>query len=191
MTYKEPLWTVIGAVIGSSVAWYFTKKKYETIEKHNVDEARAWYNKRLSELSSTNRNKPDISKLVDEITEKKEEKCFPFDEYHTESEDPENIVTINNPPRFVRITEDDWIEPNKYEKISVVIYSDGIAARDDNDDPLDISDTIGEDAFREMQNHYTAEVIYVRNETKCAEYEIINSEMTYTEATGIYLPEEK
>lgn len=196
MTYREPLCAIVGAMFGGATAWYFTKRKYEAIEKQNVDEARAHYNKRLAELSATNRNKPDISDLVADISVKKEDEKPPFGEYSAafqtepdEDDIPEDVVIRDVGPRLVRIDEDDWAEPSRYEKVSVMVYADGVVARDDNDEPLDVEKTIGTDAYREISNRTAAEAIYVRNETAVAEYEILNSEMTYTEATGIYLEE--
>lgn len=200
MTYREPLCILIGGLIGVGVGYLLAKRKCEEQITHDVAEARAEYKNKLAELSAANRNKPDISTLIAaKETEAEPQEEHPMTDYSTtfqqevpKTDIPEDAVPAVVGPRLYRIEYDDWNGPDPYEKQSIIIYIDGVAARDDNDDIIDVESTIGADAYNEVMMNTKrgfADVIYVRNDATGTDYEVSNSPRTYSEVTGVFLKE--
>ena len=67
--YKKAFIFIGGAVTGSLVSWYFTKKKYETLAENEIAKMREGYRKKNKELAERARIKPNISEVVkDRVT---------------------------------------------------------------------------------------------------------------------------
>ena len=58
--YKKALIFIGGAVTGSLVSWYFTKKKYETLAENEIAKMREGYRQKNKELAERARIKTDI-----------------------------------------------------------------------------------------------------------------------------------
>lgn len=184
MTYKEPLCFIAGAAVGATVAVFAVKRKYEKYANDQIEECRHGYNSKLYELSQQNRNKPPLTT----VAEPKKEKQDDIVEDYAEDDDPEEPVIAEVGPDISLIDDDEFAYNNRYDKQTVIIYADGTLARDDNDDVIDVSKTIGPDAYeRALHDPDPDEAVYVRNETEGMDYEIILSNKTYTEATGVFL----
>lgn len=195
MTYKEPLCFAVGAIIGATIGVFVTKRNCDVRINREVEEARHAYNEKLGELSRKNRNKPDVSELVKSVlpddiqTTTKDPDKHDYMQYATMTkEEPEDVVARGDGPEILGITEDDYMYDRDYEKETVIIYADGVLARDSDDDILDVEETIGANGYDRAQNGLnSAEAVYVRNESAAIDYEIITSDKTYTEATGVFL----
>ena len=75
-----------------------------------------------------------------------------------------------------------------YEKVTAVIYADGIIAKDDDDDILEVDETVGTDGYDAgLHNSDPDRAVYIRNETRSTDYEIVTSDRSYQEATGIFM----
>lgn len=194
MTYKEPMLVGLGAALGSAVTYFAVKKHYKTKADNEIEEMRAAYNRRLAELSERNRNKPipDVDEFIAEVTTKEETPTavpVPFEylaakEREATPEEAETVVRSKPGPVLEAITQEDFIERNGYDKVDVVVYADGIAATESEDEILDAEETIGIDAVpRIIRGH--EDVIYIRNNDLMIDYEIYGNDDTYTDVTGI------
>lgn len=184
MTYKEPLCFVVGAAVGATVAVFAVKRKYEKYANDQIEECRHGYNRKLADLSQQNRNKPPLATVVEPDDTSRGGTI----EDYTEEDDPEEPVIAEVGPDISLIDDNEFAYNNRYDKQTVIIYADGTLARDDNDDVIDVSKTIGPDAYeRALHDPDPDEAVYVRNETEETDYEIILSNKTYTEATGVFL----
>lgn len=190
MTYKEPLYFIAGAAVGATVAVFTVKRKYEKYANDQIEECRHGYNHKLYELSQQNRNKPPLSSVVKEsgaAVNEIQDKGGEIENYANE-DDPEEPIIAEVGPYISLIDDDEFAYNNRYDKQTVIIYADGTLARDDNDDVIDVPKTIGPDAYEKaLHNPDPDEAVYVRNETEEMDYEIILSNKTYTEATGVFL----
>lgn len=185
MTYKEPLYFIAGAAVGATVAVFAVKRKYEMYANEQIEECRHGYNQKLANLSQQNRNKPPLTTIAE--TSNKSDVSEVVEDYANE-DDPEEPVIAEVGPDISLIDDDEFAYNNRYDKQTVIIYADGTLARDDNDDVIDVSKTIGPDAYEKaLHNPDPDEAVYVRNETEEMDYEIILSNKTYTEATGVFL----
>ena len=193
--YKKALIFIGGAVTGSLVSWYFTKKKYETLAENEIAKMREGYRKKNKELADRARVKPNISEVVnDRLTIHKEDVDLAEKEenliakYAEESEPTgeENISPNDDVIEF--IDDSEFASMNGYEKVNLVLYEDDVLANEISDDIVLVEDTVGQQAIDDFK-HYNPEAFYVRNNQLMTEYEITRDHRTYEEVTGIPIRE--
>ena len=193
--YNKALIFIGGAVTGSLVSWYFTKKKYETLAENEIAKMREGYRQKNKELAERARIKPDISEVVkDQITIRQEDVDLSEKEenliakYAEESEltGEENISPNDDVIEF--IDDSEFASMNGYEKVNLVLYEDDVLANEMSDDIVLVEDTVGQQAIDDFK-HYNPEAFYVRNNQLMTEYEITRDHRTYEEVTGIPIRE--
>ena len=193
--YKKALTFIGGAVIGSLVSWYFTKKKYETLAENEIAKMREGYRQKNKELAERARIKPDISEVVkDRITihqedvdlAEKEENLIAKYAEESEPTGEENISPNDDVIEF--IDDGEFASMNGYEKVNLVLYEDDVLANEISDDIVLVEDTVGQQAIDDFK-HYNPEAFYVRNNQLMTEYEITRDHRTYEEVTGIPIRE--
>ena len=193
--YNKALIFIGGAVTGSLVSWYFTKKKYETLAENEIAKMREGYRQKNKELAERARIKPDISEVIkDQITIHKEDVDLAEKEenliakYAEESEPTgeENISPNDDVIEF--IDDSEFASMNGYEKLNLVLYEDDVLANEMSDDIVLVEDTVGQQAIDDFK-HYNPEAFYVRNNQLMTEYEITRDHRTYEEVTGIPIRE--
>lgn len=193
--YNKALIFIGGAVTGSLVSWYFTKKKYETLAENEIAKMREWYRQKNKELAERARIKPDISEVTkDRITihqedvdlSEKEENLIAKYAEESEPTGEENISPNDDIIEF--IDDGEFASMNGYEKVNLVLYEDNVLANEISDDIVLVEDTVGQQAIDDFK-HYNPEAFYVRNNQLMTEYEITRDHRTYEEVTGIPIRE--
>ena len=193
--YKKAFIFIGGAVTGSLVSWYFTKKKYETLAENEIAKMREGYRQKNKELAERARIKPDISAVVkDQITirqddvdlSEKEENLIAKYAEESEPTGEENISPNDDVIEF--IDDSEFASMNGYEKVNLVLYEDDVLANEMSDDIVLVEDTVGQQAIDDFK-HYNPEAFYVRNNQLMTEYEITRDHRTYEEVTGIPIRE--
>ena len=193
--YNKALIFIGGAVTGSLVSWYFTKKKYETLAENEIAKMREGYRQKNKELAERARIKPDISEVVkDQITirqddvdlSEKEENLIAKYAEESEPTGEENISPNDDVIEF--IDDSEFASMNGYEKVNLVLYEDDVLANEMSDDIVLVEDTVGQQAIDDFK-HYNPEAFYVRNNQLMTEYEITRDHRTYEEVTGIPIRE--
>lgn len=189
-----------GAVIGSLVAWKFTKTKYEKIMIEEEQSLREYYNKKVKIIEDTatdlhdsyQHREDELRKNLEEKNNKEQEtvqdtndvdnKVF-FDRYteilkgYTSSPEEQHLDNVTNDKPYV-VSPDEFGEADGYDIITLNYYADGVVADDWNDPIEDIGATIGED-FASHYGEYEEDVVYVRNDRLKVEYEILRSNLRY------------
>ena len=193
--YKKALIFIGGAVTGSLVSWYFTKKKYETLAEDEIAKMREGYRQKNKELAERARVKPDISEVVKDrlmirqedvdLAEKEEELVAKYAE-ESEPTGEENISPNDDIIEF--IDDGEFASMNGYEKVNLVLYEYDVLANEMSDDIVLVEDTVGQQAINDFK-HYNPEAFYVRNNQLMTEYEITRDHRTYEEVTGIPIRE--
>ena len=193
--YKKALIFIGGAVTGSLVSWYFTKKKYETLAENEIAKMREGYRKKNKELADRARVKPNISEVVNDritihqddvdLAEKEENLIAKYAE-ESEPTGEENISPNDDVIEF--IDDSEFASMNGYEKVNLVLYEDDVLANEMSDDIVLVEDTVGQQAIDDFK-HYNPEAFYVRNNQLMTEYEITRDHRTYEEVTGIPIRE--
>lgn len=193
--YKKAFIFIGGAVTGSLVSWYFTKKKYETLAENEIAKMREGYRQKNKELAERARIKPDISEVTKDrftihqedvdLAEKEENLIAKYAE-ESELTGEENISPNDDIIEF--IDDGEFASMNGYEKVNLVLYEDDVLANEMSDDIVLVEDTVGQQAIDDFK-HYNPEAFYVRNNQLMTEYEITRDHRTYEEVTGIPIRE--
>ncbi len=202
MSFKEPLCFLGGLIVGGAVGVLVMRRRCDEQVNQAYEESRSYYNKKLSEMSAKNRNKPAPSEIVKNtikdnaepaVVQKHPEKTD-YTAYSTiTKEDPVDPVPAEtdsgeDAEPFVLISDEDYMYDHDYDKMTVVVYADGTLARDDDDDILIVDETIGAGVYNAAFNSGNPyDAIYVRNEDRQIDYEVVTSDKTYTEQTGVFL----
>ena len=193
--YNKALIFIGGAVTGSLVSWYFTKKKYEILAENEIAKMREGYRQKNKELAERARIKPNISEVVNDrltihkddvdLSEKEENLIAKYAE-ESEPTGEENISPNDDIIEF--IDDGEFASMNGYEKVNLVLYEDDVLANEMSDDIVLVEDTVGQQAIDDFK-HYNPEAFYVRNNQLMTEYEITRDHRTYEEVTGIPIRE--
>lgn len=193
--YKKAFIFIGGAITGSLVSWYFTKKKYETFAENEIAKMREGYRQKNKELAERARIKPDISEVTkDRFTIHQEdvdlaEKEENLIEKYAEESEPTGEENISPNDDIIEFIDDgDFASMNGYEKVNLVLYEDDVLANEMSDDIVLVEDTVGQQAIDDFK-HYNPEAFYVRNNQLMTEYEITRDHRTYEEVTGIPIRE--
>lgn len=202
MSFKEPLCFLGGLIVGGAIGVLVMRRRCDEQVNQAYEESRSYYNKKLADVSAKNRNKPTPAELVKSIVnddtepavvQKNPEKTD-YTAYSTiTKEDPVEPVLVETKSEeteepFVLISDEDYMYDHDYDKMTVVVYADGTLARDDDDDILDVDETIGAGVYNAALNSGNPyDAIYVRNKDRRIDYEVVTNDKTYTEQTGVFL----
>jgi hypothetical protein len=172
-----------GAAVGSLTVWQILKKRDRPIdtaeeEAHDtnvIDEGvESIYPKIHTE-------KPSINEFMSKIrsegrvdyTAYSERKVEPTEEEKKEEE----VEPVKKKHPYV-ITPDEF--GDEYDKFSLTLYADKVLV-DDDDEPIeDVEDTVGWDAFNHF-GEYEDDSVFVRNDERQADYEILLDERNYSD----------
>jgi len=180
---KNSIAGVIGFVVGCAVGAcaarrYFLAELERTLaeETAKIREQRA--KERRAKATQTLNTSEKSKKEIDNYSEI-------IDEYYSEM--------VRSPDRPYVISPDEFGEEYEYETISLTYYADGVLA-DDNDDVIkddEIEKTVGRDSLDHF-GEYEDDSVFVRNESRKCDFEILLDLRTYAEATKYKprLPEE-
>ncbi len=176
---KKALAFIIGAAIGTAITLYLDQEVDDGEKEENVitwGEIKKEHEKKKKESEPSEkeikslREKPDIMSYA-----KKLEK-----EGYTNYSDVKNVRVEKKVVKapYV-ISPDEFGEEDEYETVSLTYYKDSVLA-DDVDDLVDVAN-VGED-FASHFGEYEDDSVYVRNDLKKIDYEILRDERTYKEA---------
>lgn len=186
-----------GAALGSAVAWYVTKNKYEKILQDEINSCREVFRQRRKELDDLH----DTVKEIQEMSEQEEEPDIvreddKNDEYEYGEIIDENGYVINpeespyldeeevNPENLKSkpyvISPDDF-DTIDYEVQTYMWYAGDNTLTDDMDFPIvDIDGTVGEDAVNHF-GEYEPDAVHVRNDQLQMDFEILYDDRSFSE----------
>lgn len=188
----------VGAGIGSSVTWYITKTKYEKIANEEIQSVKEHYkNKELGERLiegfkagvegvEAEIEKTDVGKDVRETlgiqSPGEEYKSYTKKYLSSQDEKPKNEKEeeedVEKP--YV-ISPDEFGEMDGYETESLTLYSDKVLTDDFGDIIDDVDGLVGKDSLNRF-GEYEEDTVFVRNDARKCDYEILADSMTYKEA---------
>ena len=192
MILKNLLIFAAGAAIGAIATYKMVKDSFEASTQEEIDEMREYYRQKSEDDSET----PD---LVDEeepceMTEAQYHERYKnvatlynpsaeMDDDHNIDNEPEevNVVPIGerNPTPYI-ISSDDFAETNAYDKLTFVYYEEDDTLADESEEIVrDIDGTIGEALVSFGKNSGDPDIVYVRNERICIDYEVIREKKSY------------
>lgn len=188
---------MLGMAVGSVVTWKTIKNRYERrIEEDRKSLEEMYAAKRTADakkkqeenppsdpqkIAEQARDKPDISEYTRRIQ----------GEGYLNYANGENMAeTKKEPPRTKNveipyvISPDEFGEMVGYEKISMTYFSDGVLT-DENNEPLDDVEEIIGDGLEHF-GEYEADSVFVRNDAKKCDYEILRDLREFSEVATDY-----
>ncbi|MEG1523870.1 MAG: YtxH domain-containing protein [Clostridia bacterium] len=194
---------VLGAAVGSLVAWYFTKKKQEEITREEIDSVKEVFSKlhKTAEDESTEKSeedprdvaerakdKPDILEYTERLKERgyvnysdypsaaKENVAIEIEE---EADDEEEEQPMDNERPYI-IEPERFGEYDDYKRISFSYFADKVVA-DENDELVDdVDEVIGLDSLTHF-GEYEDDSIFVRNASLKSDYEVLIDHRKYSD----------
>lgn len=176
---------IIGAASGATVAWYLLKDKYETLAQEEIDSVKEVFARREQEMKDetvkrnvaegikdSDRTKPDLKEYAEQL------KKNGYTRYSDLSADDEDVSDKQTKPYV--IPPEQFGDDESYDQISLTYYADGVLA-DENDEVIDdVEETVGIESLNHF-GEYEDDSVFVRNDTRKCDYEILLDQRTYSE----------
>lgn len=167
----------VGAVIGSAVTWKYTKMKYEKIAQEEIDSVKSVFSKKENEVNS---KLSEANKLL------KENLNVEYSEManmYKKSEEKSVIEKVPYSKDIYIIEPDQYGEIDDYELISLSWYDDDVLADDMDNEIDDYEYVVGLD-FMNHFGEYEDDSVFVRNDTRKCDYEILRDKRKFSEVAA-------
>lgn len=180
-----------GVVAGAAGAWYFLKERYEALTEEEIESVKAAYAAREQALTdeveetkghlAAQYQPPEKPDLKDYAKKLQEEGYVDYSRTvapgrpTTRKEEPLPV----SPTPYV-ISPEEFGEMDGYTQISLTYFADGVVA-DEDDEPLEDAEEIIGDALDHF-GEYEDDSVFVRNDAKRCDYEILKDNRRFHEA---------
>lgn len=181
---KTILAFVAGAVIGSAATWQYVKKKYERIAQEEIDSVIEVFRQKEKDLNDK------LDTAHHDLEESKENQKKAVTEYKNvlnsvnytdySSNKKEKEVKPVSGPYVIPPEEFGEKEDEGYEIVTLMYYADGYLADDEDYLIEDVEGAIGRDSLTHF-GEYEDDSVFVRNDDRKCDYEILLSERDYEE----------
>lgn len=188
----------VGAAIGSAVAWYFAKTKYERIAQDEIDSVKQafvnafdWTNEdkdeddvetpetgieHAEEKAALAKEKPAIESIYKTVVDR--------EGYVNYSDSNKNKDEEDRVEKPYLIDPDNVEEFDDYMRIDLSYYVNNDILADDLDEIVDDPDNIVGTEYKNHFGDYESEMVFVRNDRLKADYEIYYDHRDYYEVVG-------
>jgi len=173
--------SVVGVGIGVAGTYSYFKDKYEKLAEEDFNSRRVFDEDKKEESVEPIVEKTADSRTVDKpsIAEcaaiLQREGYMNYSDMQNKKQKQE--IAVDRP--YV-IQPSDFGEFDDYEKISLTYTADGVLLDDMNEIVDDIEETVGEDSLEHF-GEYEDDSVYVRNDAKKCDYEILLDQRNYQE----------
>ena len=178
----------VGAAIGSFSAWFYAKKHYEKIANDEIRSMREYFRRREKELleDEETEDEPDSSEeekdkgIYSNIIKESGYVRYGKSSNQDDSGEKDEKDNVDDEPYVIRPDLFDTLDD--YESMTLTYYADGVLA-DMFDVPIDDPDTLVGTDFVDCFNadEVDGDVVYVRNERKKTDFEIIEDLRNYSD----------
>lgn len=170
----------VGAGIGAAGTYSYFREKYERLAEEDFNSRRVFDDKRdeteesVTEKTADSRtaDKPSIAEYTARLQKEG------YVNYNDMVEKEQKSEVGVEKPYVIQLS--DFGEFDDYEKISLIYTADGVLLDDMNEIVDDIGETVGEDSL-EYFSEYEDDSVYVRNDAKKCDYEILLDQRNYQE----------
>lgn len=175
------LGTIIGAGIGVAGTYSYFKDKYEKLAEEDFNSRRVFDEDKKDEPVEPVVEKTADSRTVDKPSIAAYSAILQKEGYvnYSDMQDKKQKQEIAVDRPYV-IQPSDFGEFDDYEKISLTYTADGVLLDDMNEIVDDIEETVGEDSLEHF-GEYEDDSVYVRNDAKKCDYEILLDQRNYQE----------
>lgn len=182
MSAKSFIFFVVGAGVGSAVAWFLTKRKYEAMNARDIESMKEQYGNETKKpekevvsdekvKKTTEETIKEVKKCVDILNDAKYTKysnCNKTDE-ELEVERNDDIGALREEPYV--ITPDQFYENEDNDRFSFTLWADGVLTDENCDKVDDVDGVIGTESLKRM-GEYEEDILHVRNDRLQCDYEI-------------------
>lgn len=192
---------IFGVGIGGAFAYEYSKRKFSGRLDTEVKELKKFYSEREKQTKADIlKNKPSLNEFVkdeqsdkssdisnDPLTDKcnKEEMKERYVNYaqYYKSDEEKNVTTEVAATKTMKkpyIIPPEQFGSMGYSEISLTYYSDGILAEEGDSEKLPINETIGANNIKHIGED-AQDALYIRNDEKEIDYEILSVNEKYTD----------
>ena len=186
-SFKFGVCFLLGAGTGFAAGWLYFKKKYELKADEEIEEMRNYFkSKEVRKATEDIKNKV-VDHLYDSVTNEKTSKEEPVNRGWTKpNEEQDEIPEYGNMFNNIEshrspyvISPEEFYDEENYEKITLTYFGlDHILADDENCMVEDIESAVGTD-WENRIGEYVQSAVYVRNDKRQCDYEILYVEARY------------
>lgn len=166
-----------GAAVGSVVTWKLIEARYKKIVEEECESMDEYYrNKYGVEEAEPTEEDHDADGQIDirEYAKKLADQKY-VNYSNIEKEEREEVDNVERP--YV-IPPEEYGELEGYETVTLYFHADGVLTDDQNEVVEDVDDVVGAD-FSEHFGEYEDDSVFVRNDAKSVDYEILYDPSTY------------
>ena len=173
--------SVVGVGIGAAGTYSYFKDKYEKLAEEDFNSRRVFDEDKKDEPVEPVVEKTADSRTVDKPSIAEYAAILQKEGYvnYSDMQDKKQKQEIAVDRPYV-IQPSDFGEFDDYEKISLTYTADGVLLDDMNEIVDDIEETVGEDSLEHF-GEYEDDSVYVRNDAKKCDYEILLDQRNYQE----------
>ena len=173
--------SVVGVGIGVAGTYSYFKDKYEKLAEEDFNSRRVFDEDKKDEPVEPVVEKTADSRTVDKPSIAAYSAILQKEGYvnYSDMQDKKQKQEIAVGRPYV-IQPSDFGEFDDYEKISLTYTADGVLLDDMNEIVDDIEETVGEDSLEHF-GEYEDDSVYVRNDAKKCDYEILLDQRNYQE----------
>ncbi len=180
------LYFLAGMAIGSIGTYFIMKDRFAAMAQAEIDSVKEAYKEKKTEqkeisaeepVKTNMEEKPPIKEYFKKISE---EGYKDYSTKFTRPEDPAHKPFDEDP--YI-ISPEDFNESD-YEQDSLMLYSDGVLAWEENDEIFtDAEEKLGTE-FKDHIGDYEDNVVYIRNDVTRMDYAVYKDDRSYEEVTG-------
>lgn len=191
-TIKNIATFVLGGALGAGISWFLTKSYYDKHMQSEIDSVKEAYGRRFTKVEVRDEmpKEPNVMQFKNEepaedpIRREVDTHKTDYVQYFTTLDKASYGRTINFDPDsdvVAYIIDDREFgekEDEGYHTMSLVYYLDDVLADYQDDEIIDnVSETVGLDWKRAFDKG--EDIVYVRNDRRMCDYEILRSEKSY------------
>lgn len=181
----------IGFAAGVGATWKYFDNKYAEIAQEEIDSVKAAFSNKPVDNSETDDvgsedqrsaaeqalDKPSIMEYAAKLQNEG------YTNYSNREADNKSEKTqgLGHGDKPYVISPDEFGELPNYEKISLTFYADGVLADDQDELVDDIEEIVGTESLNHF-GEYEDDSVFVRNDAKRCDYEILMDRQNYSEA---------
>lgn len=180
---------VAGAAVGSLVTWKIVETKYKAIADKEINSVKQMYSVKscgdafvqgledgIASVTEPIEIKEEANKIVSECNDIIDKMGY-TNYSNKEKEGGSEDMAYDKP--YV-IAPEDFGELDGYEQISLTYFDDGVLTDDDYNPVMDVDNVVGSD-FHIHFGEYEDDSVFVRNDAKKCDYEILADTRRYTD----------
>ena len=172
---------LFGVGVGSTITWYYTKKKYEQLVQEEIDSVKEVFAKKenaLKEVAEARTIVVSTSAKPGNVLAAKLGECGYSDIHGAGGEKSKKVRKKAVAKKPYIIAPEEFGEIDDHETISLTYYADRVLADEDDELVENIDDTVGFDSLARF-GEYEDDSVFVRNEKLKCDYEILLDQRTY------------